>query len=76
MDRDGYLRLIVDDDGMGIPPQLCDRLLERGERADPSTPGHGLGLAIVRSVVSTYGGELTIGHSLWGGASISLRFRT
>ncbi len=76
IDRDGYLHLIVDDDGMGIPPQLCERLLERGERADPSTPGHGLGLAIVRSVASTYGGGLTVGPSPWGGASMRLRLRT
>ncbi len=76
IDPDGYLYLIVDDDGTGIPPELADRLLERGERADPSSPGHGLGLAIVRSVASTYGGRLSIGQNPWGGASTSLRLQT
>jgi signal transduction histidine kinase len=32
-------------------------------RVDESRAGHGLGLAIVRDVVSSYGGEIRLGRS-------------
>lgn len=69
-DRDGRLELAVEDDGPGIPGELADRLVQRGERADPAVPGHGLGLAIVGSIVRTYGGSLRIERSAAGGARI------
>jgi two-component system sensor histidine kinase PhoQ len=70
--ENGRLRLQVDDDGPGIPAPLADRLLGRGERGDPATPGHGLGLAIVHSIASAYGGRLSIGTSYLGGASVRI----
>jgi two-component system sensor histidine kinase PhoQ len=70
---DGLLELRIEDDGPGIPVDLADRLLKRGERADPSVPGHGLGLAIVNSIVRAYGGTLAIGKSPLGGALVSVR---
>ncbi len=69
---DGWLELGVEDDGPGIPAELGEHLLRRGERADPAVPGHGLGLAIVSSIVHAYGGRLTIGSSMLGGAAVRL----
>ncbi len=41
---------------------------------DEATPGHGLGLAIVRDVVDIYGGELTLDQSSApGGLRVSVR---
>ena len=62
--------LTVDDDGPGIPEQAAQALLKRGTRLDESTPGHGIGLAIVREIAASYGGTLEIGESRLGGASI------
>ena len=62
--------LTVDDDGPGIPEQAAEALLKRGTRLDESTPGHGIGLAIVREIAASYGGKLEIGSSPLGGASI------
>ena len=73
LDVRGRLELRVEDDGPGIPKELAERLLQRGERADPSVPGHGLGLAIVDSIVRAYEGELCIGQSSWGGAALVIR---
>ncbi|NIQ53597.1 MAG: two-component sensor histidine kinase, partial [Gemmatimonadetes bacterium] len=46
----------VEDDGPGIPREQQEAVLERGVRADGSTPGHGIGLAVVQDVVGAYGG--------------------
>ena len=71
-DGRGGMRLIVDDDGPGIPEEAAEALLERGMRLDEATPGHGIGLAIVRDLARSYGGTLTIGRSALGGAMITV----
>ncbi len=68
----GGMRLTVADDGPGIPAEAAEALLLRGTRLDESTPGHGIGLAIVKDIAHSYGGELTIGQSDLGGAEITV----
>ena len=41
-------------------------------RLDEATPGHGIGLAIVRDLAKSYGGTLTIGRSALGGATFTV----
>ncbi len=41
-------------------------------RLDESTPGHGIGLAIVKDIARSYGGDLTIQVSDLGGAEIKV----
>ncbi|MEO1201778.1 MAG: ATP-binding protein, partial [Pseudomonadota bacterium] len=64
------LELVVGDDGPGIPEDAVDGLLTRGTRLDESTPGHGIGLAIVSDIARSYGGTLDIGRSAMGGAEM------
>ena len=64
--------LSVDDDGPGIPEEAAEALLERGTRLDEATPGHGIGLAIVRDIARSYGGTLKISRSSLGGARITV----
>lgn len=66
------LRIVVEDDGPGIPASDAARVLERGVRTDESVPGHGLGLAMVRDTVDLYDGRLTLSRSELGGAQISV----
>ena len=54
------IRLEVTDDGAGIDQQLKATILQRGVRLDSQTPGHGLGLHIVKGIVEAYDGELWI----------------
>lgn len=68
----GGMRLTVADDGPGIPADATEALLQRGTRLDESTPGHGIGLAIVKDIAHSYGGELTIAESDLGGAEITV----
>jgi len=46
--------------GVGIDDQLKATIAERGVRLDSQTPGHGLGLHIVKGIVDAYSGDLTI----------------
>ncbi|MBF0161100.1 MAG: hypothetical protein HQL88_02325 [Magnetococcales bacterium] len=57
------IQLTVEDDGPGSPPEHDAHILERGGRADPSTPGHGIGLAIVNDIVTAYNGRIVFGRS-------------
>ena len=41
-------------------------------RLDEPTPGHGIGLAIVKDIARSYGGDLTIQVSDLGGAEIKV----
>lgn len=65
------VRLIVEDDGPGIDDQLKLSILQRGVRLDSQTPGHGLGLHIVKGVVEAYNGDIVIEDGRQGGT----RFR-
>jgi two-component system sensor histidine kinase PhoQ len=65
----------IKDDGPGIQPQEIARILERGVRADQSTPGHGIGLAIVRDIIQVYGGELSLENNITGGICVTLQLK-
>jgi two-component system sensor histidine kinase PhoQ len=68
----GGMRMIVDDDGPGIPDDARDALLQRGMRLDESAPGHGIGLAVVKDIATSYGGDILISQSEFGGARITV----
>jgi signal transduction histidine kinase len=72
-EESGMIVLTVDDDGPGIAPELRDRALQRGMRADEVSSGTGLGLAIVRDLAELYGGSIRLSASPGGGLRAQLR---
>ena len=54
------IRIVVKDDGAGIDDEVKQNVLQRGVRLDSQTPGHGLGLHIVKGIVQAYEGELSV----------------
>jgi len=64
---DGGIVITVDDDGPGLAGAMCDRVLQRGVRADEAAPGSGLGLSIVRDLAELYAGTITLGRAPAGG---------
>jgi len=68
----GGMRIVVEDDGSGIPEEARARLLQRGMRLDESAPGQGIGLAVVTDIAASYDGTVTISDSDLGGAKISV----
>jgi signal transduction histidine kinase len=66
-----YNRLLVDDDGPGIPVADRQRVFDsfvQLERTAGRKTGFGLGLAIVKRIVEWHGGQVTIAESPLGGA--------
>lgn len=65
------VRIVVDDNGPGVPVaerELVLEPLERGSNAE--APGFGIGLATCRRIVESHGGRLGIDDSPLGGARI------
>jgi len=55
------LRLEVSDSGTGVPAALRERVYDHGFSTKPAgTEGRGVGLALVRSIVSSAGGEIEL----------------
>lgn len=61
------VRIIVEDDGPGLPPEAFDVVFDIGQQWDSQKPGAGLGLAIVRDLARLYGGEVNLQSSKLGG---------
>jgi signal transduction histidine kinase len=57
------VRIVVEDDGPGIPEADRGRVTDSGFRLDTAKPGTGLGLAIVSDLVTAYGGRLALDAS-------------
>ncbi|MBO6226940.1 MAG: GHKL domain-containing protein [Shewanella sp.] len=73
---DAYQLLIcIEDDGLGISEALQNQIFERGIRADSYLQGNGIGLAIVRDLVDSYNGRISVSRSeTLGGAKFSISF--
>ncbi len=69
--RDG-LKLIVEDDGPGVPEDQRTHVLARGTRLDERVSGQGIGLSVVRELVALNGGSVSIEDSALGGARIEV----
>ncbi|MFY0566774.1 sensor histidine kinase [Archangium lansingense] len=69
---DGAVRLEVEDNGSGIPPEVASRLFEPFFTTKPPGKGTGLGLALCREYVRRAGGTLTGENRSEGGARFVL----
>src|SRR6516165_2695768 len=67
----GMARILIEDDGPGIPPELLGQVFEPFFRAAPARrqdiPGAGLGLTIAREIIQRAGGTISISNGDDGG---------
>jgi two-component system OmpR family sensor kinase len=69
------VRLLVEDDGPGIPEEDRQRIFDRFVRIAPEAGGGaGLGLALVAALVQGRGGVVTAGATPTGGGRIEVRW--
>ena len=83
--QDGWALLEVEDDGVGMPPEVADRVFEPFFRAaddkadDQEDPGAGakattgLGLAIAAGIAEAHGGSIRLETAPGRGASFCLQ---
>jgi signal transduction histidine kinase len=67
---EGVVRIAVEDDGPGLPPEAREVVFNIGERWDSRPGGSGLGLAIVRDLVNLCGGKIGLDQSDMGGLKV------
>jgi len=75
LDKDApreFVRVVVEDDGAGLPPEAREVVFNIGEQWDSRSGGSGLGLPIVRDLVHLYGGEIRLDQSDLGGLKVHL----
>lgn len=66
--------LEVEDNGVGVPREEHERVLEPFHRLRPRSSGAGLGLNLVKQVVDRHGGRVTISTASGGGAIVRMEF--
>jgi two-component system, OmpR family, osmolarity sensor histidine kinase EnvZ len=73
----GWLTIIIDDNGPGIPPESREDVFRPFVRLDEARnqdeSGTGLGLAIARDIVRSHGGTIMLSESEWGGLRATVR---
>jgi signal transduction histidine kinase len=79
-ERDGRARVLVDDDGAGIPEADRERVFERFTRLDDhrtrGAGGAGLGLSLVRRIAALHHGTAKVDTASLGGARVVLDLPT
>ena len=73
--QDDGVRIVIEDDGPGVPDSELTNLVKRGVHLDEQTAGSGLGLAIARDILDAYDGQMSFSRSKLGGLSVSVQLK-
>jgi signal transduction histidine kinase len=69
---DDRINIQVQDNGPGIPEELCSRIFEPFFSTKGKAHGTGLGLFIVRQIIEEHGGEISLGPDNGNGAKFDI----
>lgn len=69
-----HVRIMVEDNGTGIPPEIIDRIFDPFFTTKAAGKGTGLGLATVLGIVRSHGGFLEVQSELGRGTVFTLYF--
>jgi len=70
--EEGAVRLVVRDDGSGIPPEVLSRLFEPFLTTKETGRGVGLGLAISRSILERHNGSIDVQSEVGRGTTFTV----
>lgn len=62
----GYCKVIIEDNGPGIPDDMKEKLFSRFERGNTKASGKGLGLFLIKTLVEDYNGKVWIENRVPG----------
>ena len=74
--QDGTVRFIVEDTGIGVPPEEAEHIFEEFVQLDEYAEGTGIGLSVARSIGRRLGGDVVLDTSYTGGARFILTLPT
>ncbi|MGH7740083.1 MAG: sensor histidine kinase, partial [bacterium] len=74
LDKRGTLRVVVRDNGKGIPPAFLKRIFEPFYSTKSFGRGTGLGLPIVKRIVEEHGGQVEVQSRVGEGTVFTLDF--
>ncbi|MFO7793147.1 MAG: HAMP domain-containing sensor histidine kinase, partial [Candidatus Saliniplasma sp.] len=66
--------LIVEDDGVGIPDEMKNKIFEKGFKRGENA-GTGLGLYMIKEIAKSYGGSVKVKDSVMGGAKFEVHLK-
>lgn len=69
---DDTIVIKVSDTGIGMPPQVRERIFEPFYTTKPSSEGTGLGLAMVHGIITQIGGEISVSTSEGRGSTFKI----
>jgi len=76
----GYVRISVEDTGIGIPPEDLHRIFQRFYQVEPHLTrkhgGIGLGLAVTKDIVESHAGQIWVESTLGEGSTFTILLPT
>ncbi len=70
--EDGFVYVATRDTGKGIPPEDLEHITTRYFKASNSVTGSGIGLAVVKEILTTHGGEIKFESTLGKGTTVTV----
>lgn len=76
--RDGWMHILVQDEGIGIHPDDVSHIFDRFYRSDTSrskqsTTGYGLGLSIAKKIVAVHKGSISVESRIGEGTTFAIK---
>ena len=72
---EGFVLLQVGDNGMGVAEENQKQIFEKGERLNPYVEGTGMGLYIIKRMLESMGGKITLKSKPGEGSTFSVFFK-
>ncbi|HTJ49719.1 MAG TPA: HAMP domain-containing sensor histidine kinase [Cyclobacteriaceae bacterium] len=70
---DGYIKLIIEDNGIGIMEQYLDKIFDLYFRGNEQSKGNGLGLYLVKKTVSLLNGTIDVKSEIELGTTFTIQ---